>query len=210
MLTQAIALAALLCPADAATQEDPRESEPLVGRWELSGKWVADGLSSIVDFLPGGWYSQTLVMKTRLRYDYDGSRLILTGVDPAGNALEASRATLDVVFAGDTLVAKSGFDVIRMIRFGGDQFSRGILGRWVSTNDEGKGVIQDFGYDGFVNVAVTLSGEAGRYSINKDKIEWEPRVPASGKRRTKFSLKGNKLVLAPERGGSADELVRLR
>lgn len=97
-----------------------------------------------------------------------------------------------------------------MARLGGNPGSHGIIGRWVSTNDEGKGVVQDFDYDGFVHVAVTLSGEAGRYSVSRNKIEWEPRVPASGKRHTRFSVKGNKLLLASERGGAIDELVRLR
>lgn len=212
LLAPAIALAALVAPSYAIAQlDEPRpDADLLVGRWELRGKWSAAGVSSIVDFLPGGWYSQRLVVSSRLRYDYDGAKLVLIGVDSAGRPLSDSRAILDVAFVGDTLVATVGSEVVKMARLGGNPESRGIIGRWVSTNDEGKGVIQDFDYDGFVHVAVTLSGEAGRYSVSKNKIEWEPRVPESGKRRTKFSIKGNKLLLASERGGDVNELVRLR
>jgi hypothetical protein len=212
ILAPAIALAILFPPVAGWGQlvEPKLEVDPLIGRWELRGKWAAVDISSIVDFLPGGWYSQTLVMKSRLRYDYDGTKLVLIGVDTAGQPLPHSRAVLNVAFVGDTLVATAGSEVVRMARLGGDPASRGILGRWVSTNDEGKGVVQDFDYDGFVNVAVTLSGEAGRYSVTKNRIEWEPRVPLGGKRRMKFSLKGNKLLLASERGGDFDELIRLR
>jgi hypothetical protein len=210
-LAPAIAFAALLSPSSAIAQLDERaDADPLLGRWELRGKWSAAGVSNIVDFLPGGWYSQRLVVSSRLRYDYDGARLVLIGVDSAGRPLNDSRATLNVSFVADTLVATVGSEVVKMARLGGNPESRGIIGRWVSTNDEGKGVIQDFDYDGFVHVAVTLSGEAGRYSISRNKIEWEPRVPVGGKRRTKFSIKGNKLLLASDRGDGVDELVRLR
>jgi hypothetical protein len=211
-LVRAIALAVLAFPSPATAQlGEPRpEVDPLIGRWELRAKWSAEGVSSIVDFLPGGWYSQTLVVKSRLRYDYDGTRLVLIGIDTAGQPLQSSRAVLEVAFVGDTLIATAGPETVRMARLGGNPGSRGIIGRWVSTNDDGKGVIQDFDYDGFVHVAVTLSGEAGRYSISKNRIEWEPRVPVGGKRRTRFTLKGNTLQLASERGGDVDELIRLR
>jgi hypothetical protein len=211
VLAPAIA-AALFFPSSGIAQLDETraDADPLVGRWELRGKWSAAGVSSIVDFLPGGWYGQRLVFSSRLRYDYDGAKLVLIAVDSAGRPLNDSRAVLDVAFVADTLVASVGSEVVKMARMGGKPESRDIVGRWVSTNDEGRGVIQDFDHDGFVHVAVTLSGEAGRYRVSRNKIEWEPRVPASGKRRTKFSIKGDKLLIASERGGDVDELVRLR
>jgi hypothetical protein len=213
LIASAIAISLALTPVRGPAQLfiEPRpEVDPLLGRWELRGKWSADGVSSIVDFLPGGWYSQTLVARTRLRYDYDGTKLVLTSVNADGQPLDNATATMLVEFIGDTLVATAGSEILKMARLGGDPNSRGIIGRWVSTNDEGKGVVQEFDYDGFVRVAVTLSGEAGRYSVLKNKIEFEPRVPVSGKRRTRYTLKGNRLLLAPERGGEFDELVRLR
>jgi len=57
-------------------------------------------------------------------------------------------------------------------------------------------------------VETILGGEAGRYRVARDNIELEPRIPLGSKRKSRFQIKGDTLVLA--QGGAKDELVRLR
>lgn len=180
----------------------------VVGRWELRGKWSSDAVSTVLDLLPGGWYSQTLIATAKLRYDYDGKQLVLTPLGRDGKSAGGQAARLAIRFEGDTLVATTGKDVIRMMRVGGDPSSRGLIGRWMSTNDEGRVVMQDIGWDGYIRVETILGGEAGRYRVARDDIELEPRLPLGSKRKSRFHIKGDTLVLA--QGGNTDQLIRLR
>ena len=68
-----------------------------------------------------------------------------------------------------------------------------LLGRWQGQTEFGEELTEDFTADGRLVVSITLTHEAGRYSVNQDVIEWWEQIPNPGKRHEKFRIEGGKL-----------------
>ena len=181
-----------------------------MGRWELRGRWTSEAISTIIELITGGWYSQALVATVRLQYDYNGADLVLVALSPSGKPDSATKTALKVRFDGDTLTATSPRDRIRMLRLYGGDFTGDIKGRWLMLggDPDAKAIAQEFGADGYLKVITTLSGEVGRYRIIGPEIEWSPMLPSRVPRRTRFKVENDRLKLWA--GKSSDELVRLR
>jgi hypothetical protein len=201
---------ALVITSTSAGQTAPNPVDDVAGRWELRGRWTSDAISTIIELLGGGWYSQTLVASTRLRYEYNGADLVLMALNAKGDPDSATRVVMTVVFDGDTLTESSAKDTIRMVRAAGGEFTGDIKGRWLMLNgDKDHPVTQEFMNDGYLRVITTLSGEVGRFRLVGNKaIEWSPMLPARPTRRTNYKIENEKLVLWA--GQLRDELIRLR
>jgi len=203
-------LSALIVTTASAGQTAPNTIDDVTGRWELRGRWTSEAISTIIELLGGGWYSQTLVASAHLRYEYNGADLVLTSLNNKGEPDPASRVVLSVRFDGDTLTATSKTDTIKMVRSAGGEFEGDIKGRWLMlSGDKEHAVTQEFLPDGYLRVITALSGEVGRFRlIGGKEIEWSPMLPTRPPRRTNFKIQNEKLVLWA--GQSRDELIRLR
>ena len=201
---------ALIVTTASAGQTAPKATDDVAGRWELRGRWTSEAISTIIELLGGGWYSQTLVASTRLLYQYNGADLILVTLDAKGEPLMATQVVLNVRFDEDTLTLTSKSDTIRLLRSAGGEFAGDIKGRWLMLNgDKDRPVTQEFSSDGTVRVMTALSGEIGRFRlIGEKEIEWSPMLPTRPPRRTNYKVEDEKLVLWA--GKLRDELIRLR
>src|SRR4051794_8128055 len=79
-----------------AGQKPPDPVANVSGRWELRGRWNSEAVSTIIELISGGWYSQTLVASVNLRYEYNGADLVLIGLDAKGKPDMRTRAVLHV------------------------------------------------------------------------------------------------------------------
>jgi hypothetical protein len=211
LLRLVIVSCALVVTSASAGQSAPANAvDQITGRWELRGRWTSDAISTIIELIGGGWYSQTLVASVRLHYDYNGSDLVLVALDKKGEPDNRSRVVMQARFDGDTLTLASATDTIKMLRSAGGEFAGDIKGRWLLlSGDKEHAVTQEFSGDGNLRVITALSGEVGRFRlINEKEIEWSPMLPTRPTRRTNFKVENEKLVLWA--GSLRDELIRLR
>jgi hypothetical protein len=201
---------ALVGTSASAGQSAPTSIDQVTGRWELRGRWTSDAISTIIELIGSGWYSQTLVASVRLRYDYNGSDLVLVALDKLGEPDVRSRVVMQARFDADTLTVASATDTIKMLRAAGGEFPGDIKGRWLLiSGDKQHAVTQEFSGDGNLRVMTALSGEVGRFRLVDGKaIEWSPVLPTGPTHRTNFKVENEKLVLWA--GSLRDELIRLR
>ena len=205
-----VACALVFTSASAGQTAPTNTIDQVTGRWELRGRWTSEEISTIIELLGGGWYSQTLVASTQLLYQYNGADLILVTLNAKGEPDMATQVVLKVRFDEDTLTLTSKSDTIRLLRSAGGEFAGDIKGRWLLlSGKKDKPVTQEFSSDGTVRVMTALSGEVGRFRlIGEKEIEWSPMLPTRPPRRTNFKLQDEKLVLWA--GNLRDELIRLR
>ncbi|HXV17377.1 MAG TPA: hypothetical protein VD758_11400 [Gemmatimonadaceae bacterium] len=120
-----------------------------------------------------------------------------------GNDIVLGRTmVLGITVTPVSLTTHYGNDSVVLYRLGGGISDSSLIGRWQKENANGEEVIEEFAPDGKLFVMVTVTREAGRFSLTSHgEIEWLQQIPPKGKHRQKFKLDGNKLKLFVEPDG---------
>ena len=170
---------------------------------EVVGKWTGDTFASgtvtsmTLALFRNGTYARKIVSSTEFGWTREGDMLMIapavSRVDQQVNYGKA--ATVRMKLSKDELVLSSGNSSITMKRVTWPVEGALLLGRWEGQSDLNEGVTQDFTADGRLIVTVTVSREAGRYSVDDGFIRFEEQIPFPGKKKSKFRLEDGKLIL---------------
>ena len=173
------------------------ENPALVGRW--TGDTFAAGTttSMTLDLFTNGTYARRIVAASELGWSMSGDTLLIAPlVSRVESATTYGKASAVLVkITGDQMVQSAGSSSLKLKRITSHVAASPMLGRWEGQGDLNEEVIQDFTLDGRLIVTVTVSREAGRWTINNDEIRWETQIPEPGRKKTKFKLQDGKLML---------------
>ncbi|HKY99149.1 MAG TPA: hypothetical protein VJL35_14940, partial [Gemmatimonadaceae bacterium] len=104
-------------------------------------------------------------------------------------------SVLKMRLADDVLVISDSAQSISLKRVSVPINESAILGRWEGQSDLNEGVTQDFLSDGRLIITVTLSREAGRFSLDGRSITFEEQIPTPQKKKSRYKIEEGKLVL---------------
>jgi hypothetical protein len=170
---------------------------PIVGKWK--GETFAAGSTAemTLDMFGNGTYARRVVATTEFGWTLDGSTLLLAPaiIGPAGEISYGRASGIHVVLAGDSLVASSGGQSMTLHRVTWPVKDAPLLGRWEGHSELNEGITQDFTADGRLIVAVTLSREAGRYTLDDGMINWEEQIPQPARKRSRYMLAEGRLKI---------------
>lgn len=194
MLTrQSIVLTMSMLLAPSAIPEDPE----ILGRW--TGDTFAAGTttSMTLEFFKNGTYARRIVAASELGWSLAGDTLLIApAVSRVQNETSYGKASpVLVTINGDQMVQSSGGKALTLKRITWPVTNAPMLGRWEGIGDLNEEVIQDFTADGRLIVTVTVSREAGRWTITNDAIRWEVQIPEPMRKRSKYKLQDGKLIL---------------
>jgi hypothetical protein len=175
----------------------PADDTEIVGRW--TGETFAAGTttSMTLDLFRNGTYARRISSSSELGWSVSGDTLLIApALSRVENETTYGKASAVLVkITGDEMVQSSGSRSIRLRRVTAPATSGPMLGRWEGKGDLNEEVIQDFTLDGRLIVTVTVSREAGRWSVANDEIRWETQIPEPGRKRSRFKVEGGKLIL---------------
>jgi len=170
---------------------------PLVGQW--SGESYVGGTTGVVTMMlfANGTYSLKALSISQYGWTMDGNTLLLAPtVSQTDTSVSYGKASaIQVEFQGDSMIASAKGQKISLKRVTLPVKDAPLLGRWEGVTDTNELMTQDFTADGRLIVSVTLSREAGRYSIDEDMIKFEQQIPQPGRRKSRFKLSDGKLIL---------------
>jgi hypothetical protein len=186
-------------------------SDPeIVGRW--TGETFAAGTttSMTLEFFRNGTYARRISAATELGWSVSGDTLLIAPViSRLDNDVTYGKASAVIVrITGDQMVQSSGSKSLTLKRVTWPSANAPVLGRWEGQGDLNEEVIQDFTADGRLIVTITVSREAGRWSLTDDEIRWEAQIPEPGRKRSRYKLQDGKLLLYIARGLPPIEMTR--
>ena len=173
------------------------EDPALLGRW--TGDTFAAGTvtSMTLDFFKNGTYARRIIAASELGWSITGDTLLiaplLSRVESEATYGKASAVLVKIT--GDQMVQAAGSRSLTLKRVTAAVATSPMLGRWEGQGDLNEEVIQDFTLDGRLIITVTVSREAGRWTVSDDEIRWETQIPEPGRKKTKFKLRDGKLTL---------------
>ena len=173
-------------------------SDPeIVGRW--TGETFAAGTSTsmTLDIFRNGTYARRIVASSELGWSASGDTLLIAPVTArVGNETTYGKASAVLVkITGNEMVQASGSRSLTLRRTTWPVANAPMLGRWEGQGELNEEVIQDFTADGRLIVTVTVSREAGRWTISDSEIRWETQIPEPGRKKSKYKLQDGKLLL---------------
>jgi hypothetical protein len=172
-------------------------ADDVVGRW--AGETFAAGTmtSLTLELFPNGTYARRISSSTEFGWTREGDLLLIA---PAVSRVDqqvsyGKAAAVQMRVSKEELVLSSGRHSITMKRVTWPVEGALLLGRWEGQSDQNEGVTQDFTADGRLIVTVTVSKEAGRYSVANNEIRFEEQIPFPGKKSSKFRMEKGKMIL---------------
>jgi hypothetical protein len=169
----------------------------IVGRWK--GEFASDGTrtSVIIDFFPRGTYARRVDVISEFGWTLNGDALLLApAVTRSDSEVSYGKpSVLKMRLADDVLVISDSAQSISLKRVSVPINESAILGRWEGQSDLNEGVTQDFLSDGRLIITVTLSREAGRFSLDGRSITFEEQIPTPQKKKSRYKIEEGKLVL---------------
>ncbi len=198
--------------ASAQAQVASTEGTPtVVGEWR--GEMFSGGVGTrlLLNLYGNGTYSQRSTMVTEYGWTLDGETLLMAPVIEREPELKYGKAaSLHVKLAGDSLIATANKQRIVLRRTTAKVDHSPILGRWEGLSDLNENITQDFTADGRLIVTVTLTREAGRYTLTRNEIAWAEQIPSPRrKHRSRYKLAGDTLTLLAPSPLPSLELVRV-
>jgi hypothetical protein len=198
----AAALIISVACASASAQEArsaAREAD-LIGEWRgVLVKTPLDTQLALSMFRDGSYVRRT-VKVSEFAWASEPRAVNITPIMRNGNDIVLGRATVvRMTVTPMSLTTRSGNDSVVLYRLGESASDSSLVGRWLGENAKGEEVIEEFAPDGKLLVMVTITRDAGRFSLTSHgEIEWLQQIPPEGKQRQKFKLEGNKLKLFTE------------
>lgn len=195
----AFALAVTLSAASSQEVRTVAREQVMVGEWQ--GDIATDGAAARMTLFlfRDGTYVKRLVFVNEFGWTTEGNNtlLIAPSFRSGDSLLYAKAMSMQMRLSDSSLVMKSGKDSLKLSRYTykDDQFP--LVGRWQGQTEFGEELTEDFTADGRLIASITLTHEAGRYSVNKNMIEWWQQIPTPKKRREKFEVDGNTLKVFP-------------
>jgi hypothetical protein len=191
--TRAVSIVTLLliCSGTAHGQSS------LVGEWR--GQTFAAGTTAEItlNLYENGTYARRVTSVSEYGWTLDGERLLiapLTGT--ANNEPTYGKAmAIRVTVAGDELIASVAKQSLVLKRVTAAVSESPLLGRWEGLTDLNEPLTQDFTADGRLIISVTVSREAGRYSVDKESINWAEQIPKPERRNSRFKLDQDRLTI---------------
>jgi hypothetical protein len=193
-LASAIALAVSLSAASSQETRTVSRDQQIIGEWQ--GDVNSNGATARMTLIlfRDGTYVKRIVFVNEYGWTAEGNTLLIAPSVRYGDSLLFAKAmSMQIRVSDSSLITKSGKDSLKLHRYTYKVDQSPLLGRWQGQTDFGEELTEDFTADGRLIVSITLTHEAGRYSINKDVIEWWQQIPTPNKRREKFAIDGNKL-----------------
>lgn len=187
----AAALITALSPRIAAPQKPD-----LGGAW--TGSLVEPGgrTDLMIEFFPNGKYARRVSTTTEFGWTLNGDILALAPAVRNGDDVSYGKATeIRIDLKDSVLVISDSHQSISLKRVTVPINESGLLGRWEGVSQANEGIVQDFLSDGRLIITVTLAREAGRYSIDKSNIRWEEQIPEPKRKKSRFRIDGEKLIL---------------
>lgn len=177
MLTRLSIVASIA--AGAALSLAASREENLIGQWKGETFAAGSTASMTLNLFPNGTYSKRIVSVTELGWTLEGDFVPVAPaiMGPNSEVSYGKAAGLKIKISGDSLVASSHGQSMVLKRVTWAVKDAPLLGRWVGQSDLNEGVTQDFTADGRLFVSVTLSREAGRYSVEQGQISWQEQIP---------------------------------
>ncbi len=203
-------LAAQAAPATQVAQtESPRAS--LMGEWK-GETFAAGGVAGVtLNLYPNGTYARRIIVVSEYGWTLEGESLILAPLlaqtDTGSTYGKAAIVNLQLI--GDSLVARAGRDAVHMKRITSLVEASPLLGRWEGLSDLNESVTQDFTADGRLIVSLTVSREAGRYSLDGELINWSEQIPVPRNKKTRYRFENARLFVYFEPRLPPLELVRV-
>jgi len=175
----------------------PQRSGELVGRWKGAINESGGSTEVVLDLFPNGTYARRVVVVSEFGWTQEGDKLILApAIERRDNEVSYGKATVvSMKLSNDVLTIADAKQSISMKRATIPVNESALIGRWEGQSDLNEGITQDFLSDGRLIVTVTLAREAGRYVIDDETINWEVQIPDPKRKKTKFKMDGEKLVL---------------
>ena len=141
-----------------------------------------------------GTYVKRVVLFNEFGWAADDSTLLIARPETRAKKVTFGLPMLmHMTVTDSSLVVRSGNDSLRFRRFTRFNPQTPLVGRWHGESDLGEELTEDFVPDGRLFVSVTVTREAGMYSVKHGAIEWEVQLPNSAMHRDKFRIDGNKL-----------------
>jgi hypothetical protein len=173
-------------------------ASPLAGEWQ--GQTFAAGSAATVTLMlyANGTYSRRIVTATEFGWTLqgDGTLIMAPLVSVADDGNHYGKAVaLGVTLMGDSLIARAGKNSIVLRRVTASVPETPLLGRWEGLSDMNEPLTQDFTADGRLIITVTHSREAGRWAVSAETINWTEQIPSPGKKRSRYRVEGEKLLI---------------
>lgn len=189
-----IALAGSLSAASSQEAPAVARERQIAGEWQgevsTSGAVARMTLSLFND----GTYVKRVVFVNEFGWTAEGMTLrIAPSVRNGDSLLFAPAMSMQMKLTDSLLVTRSGRDSLRLHRVTYPVAQSPLLGRWQGQTEFGEELTEDFTADGRLIVSITLTHEAGRYSVDHGVIEWWQQIPNPGRRHEKFLLQDGKL-----------------
>jgi hypothetical protein len=143
-----------------------------------------------------GTYVKRVVLVNEFGWTADDTILMI-----ARSQVQAKKVTFGppmstrMTVSDSFLVVKSANESLTLRRLTRFDPKAPLVGRWHGESDLGEELTEDFLADGRLVVGVTLTREAGMYSVKRGAIEWEVQLPNSETRRERFRIEGNRLTI---------------
>jgi hypothetical protein len=191
-----MALAVSLSAASSQEARAPSREQLITGEWQGNVSTNTGTARMTLQLYRDGTYVKRIVFVNEYGWTAEGNTLIIAPSMRYGDStLFAKAMTMQMRLTDSSLVTKSGKDSLALHRFTYKVDQSPLLGRWQGQTEFGEELTEDFTADGRLIVSITLTHEAGRYSISKDVIDWWQQIPTPGKRRERFQVDGDKLKM---------------
>lgn len=196
LLPLASSIVLALSASGASSQQAPANArdKQIAGEWEGNVSALGATARMTLNLFNDGTYVKRVVFVNEYGWTAVGNTLLIAPSVRYGDSLLFAKAmSMDMKVTDSSLITKSGKDSLKLRRFTYPVAQSPLLGRWQGQTEFGEELTEDFTADGRLIVSITLTHEAGRYSVDKGNIEWWQQIPESRKRREKFEIDGDKL-----------------
>lgn len=196
LLPIAVPIAMVMSLSAASSQEtaDAAAERQLTGEWQVNVNTNGALARMTLSLYRDGTYVKRVVMVNEFGWSATDTTLLIAPSEKKGTKVTFGPPMLMQISVTDTsLVARSHDDSLKFRRFTRVNPQSPLVGRWHGESDLGEELIEDFAPDGSLSVGVTITREAGMYSVKGGAIEWEVQLPNSAMRRERFRIDGDKL-----------------
>lgn len=199
LLPLAVSLAITVTLSAASSQETPDAAaeRQLVGEWQGNVNTAGALARMTLSLFRDGTYVKRVVFINEFAWatSDDTTLLIARPETHAKKITLGPPMSMHMSVSDSFLVVNSGNDFLKFRRFTPFDPQAPLIGRWHGESDLGEELTEDFAPDGRLFVSVTLTREAGMFSVKRGAIEWEVQLPNSAMHHEKFRIDGNKLKI---------------
>ena len=179
------------------TSAGAQSNASLVGEWRGETFAAGSSASMTLNLYANGTYARRITSVIEYGWTLEGERLLIAPVTAIENGAPTygKAMAIRVKLDRDELSATVGKQSLVLKRVTEPVKESPILGRWEGLTDMNEPLTQDFTADGRLIISVTVSREAGRYTVNRESIHWAEQIPKPERRNSRFKLSDDRLTL---------------